>query len=96
MREELKAAGGLPESPRMKFADDVDSVFNENILASVAQHERQKNAEHTKNRMRGRVLDGYWPLVACLGYRHVRRPGEGMVLERVEPVESIIQVALQG
>ena len=36
-------------------------IFRENILVSVAQHNRQKNAEQTKNRMRGRVLNGYWP-----------------------------------
>ena len=96
LREELSRAGGVLESPRIKFADDADSVFNENILASVAQHQRQKNAEQTKNRMRGRVLNGYWPFNPCVGYRHVRKPGEGMVLVRDEPAASVVQEALEG
>lgn len=96
LREELKQAGGVLESPRIKFADDADSIFNENILASAAQHQRQKNAEQTKNRMRGRVLNGYWPFKPCMGYRHERRPGQGMLLVRNEPLASVIQEALEG
>jgi site-specific DNA recombinase len=96
LREELKAAGGFLESPRIKFADDADSVFNENILASVAQHQRQKNAEQTKNRMRGRVMNGYWPFRPCMGYRHERKSGHGMLLVRNEPLASIVQEGLEG
>ncbi|MEA2875129.1 MAG: site-specific recombinase [Hyphomicrobiales bacterium] len=96
LRDELKSAGGLLESPSIVFGDDADSVFRENILASVAQHQRQKNAEQTKNRMRGRVLNGYWPFAKPIGYRHERKPGEGMVLVRDEPVASVIQEALEG
>jgi site-specific DNA recombinase len=96
LRDELKSAGGLLESPSIVFGDDADSVFRENILASVAQHQRQKNAEQTKNRMRGRVLNGYWPFAVAMGYRHERKSGEGMVLVRDEPIASVIQEALEG
>src|ERR1043165_3698242 len=96
LRDELKSAGGFLESPSIVFGDDADSVFRENILASVAQHQRQKNAEQTKNRMRGRVLNGYWPFAKCVGYRHERRSGEGMVLVRDDPTASVIQEALEG
>lgn len=96
LREQLKEAGGVLESPRIEFADDADSVFRENILASAAQHQRQRNAEQTKSRMKGRILNGYWPFAAPIGYRYQRRTGEGMVLVRVEPVASIIQEALEG
>jgi site-specific DNA recombinase len=96
LRDDLKAAGGTLESPSIVFGDDADSVFRENILASVAQHQRQKNAEQTKNRMRGRVLNGYWPFAVPIGYRHERRAGEGMVLVRDEPLASIIQEGLEG
>lgn len=72
LREQLREAGGFLESPRIKSADDADSIFNENILVSVAQHQRQKNAEQTKSRMRGRILNGYWPFNPCVGFKHVR------------------------
>lgn len=68
----------------------------ENLLASVSQHQRQKNAEQTLNRMRARAMNGYWPFMACVGFRHITKPGEGRILVRNEPVASIIQEGLEG
>ncbi len=96
LREQLKAAGGILESPRIEFGDDADSVFRENILASSAQHQRQKNAEQTKSRMRARIVNGHWPFPPPAGYRHERRSGEGMVLVCDEPAASVIKEALEG
>jgi hypothetical protein len=41
----------------MEFKDDADSILLENLLASVSQHQRRKNAEQTRNRMRGRSIE---------------------------------------
>jgi len=68
----------------------------ENLLASVSQHQRQKGAEQTKNRMRSRFQNGYWPFIACVGLKHVHRSGEGRVLVRDEPLASVIQEGLEG
>jgi hypothetical protein len=46
------------ESPSVEFGDDADSELREYILATVAQHQRRKNAEQTLNRMRSRVMNG--------------------------------------
>ncbi len=43
-----------------------------------------------------RVMNGYWPFCACMGYRHEHRTGEGRILVRKEPVASIIQEGLEG
>ena len=96
LRDLMKEAGGNLESPRHKFGDDPDSVFMENVLASVAQHQREKNAWQTKDRMKGRVINGHWPFAAPVGYRHELKPGEGKILIRDEPVASIVQEALEG
>ncbi|WP_424980243.1 recombinase family protein [Leisingera sp. S232] len=56
LRAMLAEAGGKLESPSIEFGDDSDSILVENLLASVSQHQRQKNGEQTKNRMRGRAL----------------------------------------
>lgn len=96
LREQLKQAGGILESPRIEFADDADSVFRENILASAAQHQRQKNAEQTKSRMRARVLNGYYVFQAPVGYEYRRVSGHGSVLARKEPQASILIEALEG
>ena len=94
MRGALQAAGVLLESPSVSFGDDSDAVLVENLLASVSQHHRQKNSEQTHNRMRGRLLNGFWPFRAPTGYRSVAQKGTGKVLI-VDPVEGpAIQEAL--
>ncbi len=96
LRDLMRTAGARLESPTMKFGDDPDSIFFENIMATVHQHQREKNAEQTRNRQRGRLLNGYWPFISCMGLKHVLMPGQGRVLVRDEPIASIIQEAMEG
>ena len=96
LRSAIASAGGKLESPSIKFGEDADSVFFESLMVSVAQHQRQKNAEQTKNRMRARVMNGYWVFQAPVGYRYERVSGRGMMMKRHEPVATIVQTALEG
>lgn len=96
LREEISAAGGLLESPSITFREDSDSLFMENVLASAAQHQRQKNAEQTKNRMRARAMNGFWTFQAPWGMTYTRAAGGGKMLVRDEPLASIIQEGLEG
>ncbi len=59
LRQSLSGAGGKLESPSIEFGDDPDSIMVENLLATVAQHQREKNGQQTMNRMRGRMMNGY-------------------------------------
>ena len=96
LRDAIASVGARLESPSIEFGEDSDSILVENLLASVSQHQRQKNAEQTKNRMRARLQNGYWPHPAPLGYRHVAKSGQGKVLVRDEPLASVIQEAMEG
>ncbi len=96
LRGAIAGAGGVLESPSIEFGEDPDSLLVENLLASVSQHQRQKNGEQTMNRMRARVLNGYWVFQAPTGYKYQRVTGRGMMLKRDEPVASVIQEALEG
>ena len=96
LRKALKEIGGTLESPSIKFGEDSDSVLIENLLASVSQHQRQKNGEQTKNRMRARMMNGYWVHYAPVGYRYEKIHGHGKLLVRDEPLASIVQEALEG
>ena len=96
LRALLAEAGGKLESPSIEFGEDSDSILVENLLASVSQHQRQKNGEQTKNRMRGRALNGYWPFRAPPGLKFKRIAGHGNLLVRDEPLASIIQEAFEG
>ena len=91
----IRAVGRL-ESPSMEFRQDADSRMVENVLAGAAMHQREKNAEQTYNRMRARLLNGYWVFARPRGYRYQKIAGEGNVLVRDEPLASIIQEALEG
>ena len=96
LRMAIGNAGGKLESPSIEFGDDSDSQLVENLLASVSQHHRQKNAEQVKHRMRARVMNGYWCFTPVIGYRYERVSGHGKLLVRNEPMASIIQEALEG
>jgi len=96
LRIAISDAGGKLESPSIEFGDDSDSLLVENLLASVSQHQRQKNAEQSKHRMRARAMNGYWVFHTSLGYKYQRQPGHGKILVRDEPIASIIQEALEG
>lgn len=95
LRTAIGGAGGRLESPSIEFGEDSDSVLVENLLASVSQHQRQKNAEQTTNRMRARAMNGYWVFAAPKGYRF-ERSGEGKILVRDEPIASLVQEAMEG
>lgn len=96
LRTALSEAGGKLESPSIEFGEDSDSILVENLLASVSQHQRQKNGEQTVNRMRARTLNGYWVFQAPVGYEYKRVSGHGNMLVRVEPMASILTEALEG
>lgn len=96
LRSAIALAGGMLESPNLEFGDDADSELQEFILATVAQHHRRKNAEQTANRMRARVLNGYWPFACPIGYRYEKNLGGGKILVPNEPLAAIMTEALEG
>ena len=97
LRAAISSAGGRLESPSIEFGEDSDSKLVEHLLASVSEHQRQKNAEQTLNRMKARTQNGYWVFNPPTGYRFAKLKGHtGKVLVRDEPVASIVQEALEG
>ena len=96
IRDAIAAAGGQLESPKRVYGDDPEDDILEIIEAAFAGEHRRKNAEQTRDRMRARCLNGYWPFQAPRGYRYEKRRGEGSVLVRDEPIASILVEALEG
>lgn len=96
LRLAIARTGARLESPSMEFGDDPDAILIENLLAAVAQHFRQKNAQQTKHRMRARMLNGYYTFIACIGFKYEHRPGEGKILVRDEPIATYIQEGMEG
>ena len=96
LRKSIARTGATLASPSVRFGEDADSEFFESILVELAQHQRRKNAEQTKNRMRARALNGYWTLQAPVGLKYVGVKERGKILMRDEPVASVVQEALEG
>ncbi len=95
LRTAISKNGGKLESPSIEFGDDSDSKLVEHLLASVAAHQRDKNAEQTTNRMMARMQNGYHCFNPMPGYVFKRVAGHGKLLTRDEPVASVIQQALE-
>ena len=96
LRAKIAATGARLECPSHEFGDGPDDILVENLLASVSQHQRQKNGEQVRNRMRGRLLNGYW----CFSskppaYAFARIAGQNILVPQ-EPVASIATEALEG
>lgn len=96
VRDDIFDAGGIPEGPSVSFGRDADGRMVEYVMATAAQHQREKNAEQTVSRMRARLLGGYWVFAKPIGYEYKLVPGSGKILLRREPAASIIQEALEG
>lgn len=96
LRQAISGTGAALESPSIEFGDDSDSILVESMLASVAQHQRMKNAEQTKNRMRARLQNGYWVFPSPIGYTYQNVKGQGRVLHRDDPMASFIAEGLEG
>lgn len=95
LRSAISNAGSALESPSIEFGEDSDSILVENMLASVSQHQRQKNSEQTLNRMKARLANGYWVFQSPIGYKF-QKAEQGRKLVRDEPLAAIIQEALEG
>lgn len=96
LRADIARAGGRLESPTLEFGSDSDSQLVEHLLASVSQHQRQKNGEQTLNRMRARMMNGYWVHPAPVGYTYQKQAGHGKVLVPDPATAPILTEALEG
>ncbi len=96
LRSAIQKVGAVLESPSIEFGEDSDSILVENLLASVSQHQRQKNGEQVKNRMRARLMGGYRVFQAPVGYRYENSKVHGKIIVPDEPIATIIREALEG
>ena len=68
----------------------------ENVLASAAQHQREKNKEQTLNRMRARAQNGYWVYGEPQGYKFDKAAGGGRRMYPHEPIATIVTQGPEG
>ena len=95
LRDAIAKTGANLESPAIEFGHDADSRMIENILATISQHHREKNAEQTRNRMRARVMNGFYVFAPVWGYSYGKHSSGAKILVPDENA-PIIKEALEG
>ena len=96
LRTAILMAGGILESPSYKFAEDADSEMLEYLFATIYQHQRKKNAEQVRNRMKARWMTGYYTANPGMGYRYEQVDGHGKMLVPDEPHATLVRRAFEG
>ncbi|WP_285674171.1 recombinase family protein, partial [Paralimibaculum aggregatum] len=96
LKRELRQRGARVECLNFRFEDTPEGEFIETILAAQGELERKQNGRQVVQKMRARVLDGYWLFSPVLGYRYDKVPGQGKMLVPDEPNAMIVREALEG
>ena len=96
LRASIMMSGGVLESPSMDFGEDADSQLVEYLMATVSQHQRQKNAEQVRNRVKARWMSGYYTANPGMGYRYAAVDGHGKMLVPFEPEASLVRLAFKN
>ena len=97
LRAMIEAAGGTLMSPSVEFGSTSDEILVENMLATVAQHFRDKNRETVINRTMARLKRGYSTAsIPAIGYKYAQTTEHGKLLVRDEPLASIVKNALES
>lgn len=76
LRTKIMECGARIESPKQKFGEDAGGRFMEILFAAIAAHDREKNAEQSRDRTIARMKNGYWTFSRPLGYPYEKIPEE--------------------
>jgi len=91
LRQEMTLRNATRECLNFNFEDSPEGEFIETIIAAQSQLERQQNSRQVRQKMRARVMNGYWVFRAPIGYRHEKREGHGKLLVPDEPNAAIVR-----
>ncbi len=95
LRQDLKKIGHSVQTLTLHIEDTPESELVENVAASVAQYERQKNQARTIANTAEHLKQGYWVFNEPVGYERKRLHGR-IHLVRREPTATFLQEALEG
>lgn len=96
LRTELQARSASVECPNFRFEETPEGEFIETILAAQGELERKQNKRQTVQKMKARLLAGYWPFHHPPGYRFVKSAERGRVLVPFEPEAALIAEAFEA
>ncbi len=94
-RQDMKKIGHNVQTLTLHIEDTPESELIENVAASVAQYERQKNQARTIVNIGENLKQGYWVMSSSAGLKRERRNGR-IHQVRNEPTATFLQEALEG
>lgn len=95
LREELDGRGVLLDSPNFRFDNTPEGEANELHTAVSNQLERKQNQRQVIQKQTARLIDGYWPFHASIGYSMRKVEGFGKIMFPNEKAK-VVKEALEG
>lgn len=92
----MSARNATRECLNFKFEDSPEGEFIETIIAAQGQLERQQNSRQVRQKMKARLLAGYYCFYPPMGYIFKKVDGHGKMLVRDEPLASVIAEGTEG
>ncbi len=96
LRQEMALRNATRECLNFRFEDSPEGEFIETVIAAQSQLERQQNGRQVRQKMRARVLNGFWVFQAPVGYRYEKAKAGGKVLVFDPTTAPIIREVLEG
>ena len=96
LRRTFKGRGATVECLNFQFEDTPEGRFIETVFAAQSALEREQNLRQVNQKMRARLMRGYWTFRPGLGYEYEENKEHGKFLVRKEPFASIVVEAFEG
>ena len=96
LSQEMSLRNAKRECLNFKFEDSPEGEFIETVIAAQGQLERQQNSRQVRQKMKARLLNGYYCFPAPPGYHFAKVGDHGKMLVRKEPLASVLQEGLEG
>ena len=96
LRQEMALRNATRECLNFRFEDSPEGEFIETVIAAQSQLERQQNSRQVRQKMRARVLGGFWVFRPPVGYRYEKAKAGGRILVPDPEGAPIIKEVLEG
>ena len=96
LRQEMALRNATRECLNFRFEDSPEGEFIETVIAAQSQLERQQNSRQVRQKMRARLLAGFWVFRVPVGYAYAKAKAGGKIIVPNPETAPIIKEVLEG
>ncbi len=96
LRHAMMEVGAKVECLNYKFDDTPEGEFVETLFAAQGQLERKQIGRQTRQKTKARLEAGFHAFIAPTGFKYNKTKTQGKLLQRDEPVASVIAEMMEG